>query len=98
MVSNPPYLSRYDLERLQPEVAFEPRIALDGGEDGLDFYRRISREAGQYLNSGGRLLLEVGIGQSGAVSDLLKQNGFAGIQLKKDYQGIERVVTARKSS
>ena len=97
IVSNPPYLSRLDLEQMQPEVASEPRIALDGGEDGLDFYRRISREAGGYLNPGGWLILEIGIGQGRAVGDFLGQHGFQAIAIDQDDNAIDRVVMARKS-
>ncbi|NVN99704.1 MAG: peptide chain release factor N(5)-glutamine methyltransferase [Geobacteraceae bacterium] len=96
IVSNPPYIPAADIETLQPEVRdFEPRSALDGGVDGLDFYRQIARIAPQHLSSGGWLLLEVGIGQATEVSQMLAENGFSDIYSAKDSGRIDRVVGGR---
>ena len=91
ILCNPPYLSGADMEALQPEVKFEPAMALYGGADGLDFYRRLALEAPGALNSGGWLLLEVGAGQAPQVADLLG----GGCALYRDLPGIERVVEKR---
>ena len=72
IVSNPPYISADEMRGLMPEVTREPELALFGGADGLDFYRRISREAPEYLNEGGCLLFEIGWLQKDAVSALVK--------------------------
>jgi len=99
IVSNPPYIPTADLETLQPEVRdFEPRQALDGGADGLDFYRLIIPAAPDHLNPGGWLLLEVGIGQAEPVQGLLeKTDMFTDIFTAKDPSGIERVVGGRRA-
>ena len=99
IISNPPYIPTADLETLQAEVRdFEPRQALDGGADGLDFYRLIIPAAPDYLTSGGWLLFEVGIGQSEPVTGLLEKTGrFTDIFSAKDPNGIERVVGGRLS-
>lgn len=93
IVSNPPYISREEMETLMPEVMQEPELALFGGEDGLDFYRRISREAGAYLADGGVLLFEIGWQQKDAVSDLLRAHIGEPFALK-DYGDNWRVVGA----
>jgi len=94
IVSNPPYIPTADLEALQPEVRdFEPRQALDGGTDGLDFYRLIIPAATDYLNPGGWLLFEVGIGQTKSVQALFERTGkLNDLFTAKDPNGIERVV------
>jgi release factor glutamine methyltransferase len=93
IVSNPPYIPVGDIEALQAEVRdFEPRIALDGGEDGLDFYRQIIPQAPDHLNPGGWLLLEIGVGQAKEVMELFTKNGFSAIFSAKDPAGIDRVV------
>jgi release factor glutamine methyltransferase len=97
IVSNPPYLSEADLRMLQPEVGLEPREALDGGKDGLDFYKRIVAEAQGHLTPGGLLALEAGQGQIEKVSTWLQDAGYDNIQRFKDYLGIERAVLARKA-
>ncbi|MBR2571261.1 MAG: peptide chain release factor N(5)-glutamine methyltransferase [Clostridia bacterium] len=84
---NPPYLSAEDMRCLSGEVRHEPRLALEGGEDGLAFYRRIAEEVRDYLVPGGALLLEVGAGQAQAVLALL-----GGGRTIRDFNGIERVV------
>lgn len=97
VVSNPPYITSADLASLQQEVRdFEPTGALDGGGDGLDFYRRITADAPAYLNPGGWLLFEVGAGQAGEVLELLNSGGFTNERFTEtDPAGIERVVGAR---
>lgn len=97
VLSNPPYVTAADMKELEPEVAlWEPAGALYGGEDGLDFYRRIIAEAPAHLAAGGFLILEIGWKQAKAVRELLDKTGrFTDIDIKKDYSGIERVVTAR---
>lgn len=95
IVSNPPYLAAADWQNVEPELLYEPRLALDGGYDGLDAYRRIAREAGDFLETQGMLFLEVGQGQSAAVSGLLAEQGFTDIHILKDFSGIDRIVTAR---
>ncbi|MBQ7534271.1 MAG: peptide chain release factor N(5)-glutamine methyltransferase [Stomatobaculum sp.] len=92
---NPPYIRRGDLAGLQPEVRdYEPAMALDGGEDGLDFYRRLAAEAGQFLNPGGGICFEIGFDQAADVAALLEKAGFQDIQVRKDLAGLDRVVTA----
>ncbi len=95
IVSNPPYIDREDMAGLMPEVKREPELALFGGEDGLDFYRRISREAGAYLAEGGALLFEIGWKQKDDVSALLLQHIGTPFALK-DYGDNWRVVGAVK--
>lgn len=93
IVSNPPYIRREEIDTLMPEVRdYEPRQALDGGEDGLDFYRRIVAESPAYLNGGGRLYLEIGCDQGDAVQELLLQQGFREVNVVQDYGGLDRVV------
>ena len=95
IVSNPPYIPHWELAGLMPEVRkFDPTLALDGGPDGLDFYRRIASEAGIYLVPGGMLALEIGIGQAESVSGFLHVNGFVAARLIPDYAGIARVLCA----
>ena len=95
VVSNPPYLNGDDLRKLQPEIAFEPREALDGGRDGLNFYRRIIPRAQDILKPGGFVFFEVGEGQAEAVSDLLVQSEFQDIHTERDDAMIKRIVWAR---
>lgn len=93
ITSNPPYIPTADIAELDDEVKdHEPMLALDGGADGLDFYRRIADRAKEYLQPGGALVLEVGVGQAQSVADLLKENGYASIRITPDYAGIDRVV------
>ena len=96
IVSNPPYINSEEMAQLMPEVCQEPELALFGGEDGLDFYRRISREAGAYLHDGGCLLFEIGWQQKDAVSDLLREHIGEPFALK-DYGDNWRVVGAVKT-
>jgi len=93
IVSNPPYIRSAEIKTLMPEVReHEPRQALDGGEDGLLFYRRIAEGSRQHLFGGGMLFLEIGYDQAEAVSGLLGQAGFQEIHVVKDYGGLDRVV------
>lgn len=96
VVSNPPYIATNVIESLAPEVRdHEPRLALDGDEDGLTFYRRIIGGAGDYLFSSGYLILEIGYDQAEAVTGLLKENGkYHEIEVVKDFSGNDRVVKA----
>jgi len=98
IVSNPPYIPAADIATLEPEVRdYEPQAALDGGADGLDFYRTIIPAAPGHLHPGGWLLLEIGAGQSGAVTEMFAKNGFSAIFSAKDPGGTERVVGGRIS-
>ena len=91
IVSNPPYIPSAEIETLQREVKdFEPRLALDGGADGLDIYRKIAEDAFKYLNRGGMLLLEVGEGEAEKVSKMFK--GSAYTIIVKDFNGVDRYV------
>ena len=93
IVSNPPYIRKADISGLDRQVKdFEPYNALEGGEDGLDFYRRITEESRGYLKQNGILAYEVGHDQASDVSKIMQQNGFKGIYTKCDLQGFERVV------
>ena len=93
IVCNPPYIPTGDIDGLEPSVKdYEPRMALDGGEDGLDFYRVIAAKWKSALRLGGALVFEVGIGQAPHVEDILAQNGYENIQTAQDTQGIWRVV------
>ena len=93
IVSNPPYIPSAVVEELEPEVKDpEPRLALDGTEDGLFFYKKITAEAGDYLNDGGWLLVEIGYDQGPDVSTLFKEAGFKDVEVIKDLAGNDRVV------
>lgn len=96
IISNPPYIKRKDIKGLEIEVRdFDPRISLDGGEDGLDFYRKIIEKAPNYLNEGGVLCLEIGIDQSKDIVTMLSRE-FDNIEVKKDYAKIDRYIIAKK--
>ena len=92
IVSNPPYIAAQDMRVLQAEVRREPRMALFGGADGLDFYRRILRSARPCLRAQSHLIFEVGIHQAQEVAAVGKENGYKLEEIVKDYAGIERVV------
>lgn len=93
IVSNPPYIASAEVEKLMPEVRdHEPRMALDGTEDGLFFYRRIIEEAGKHLVSSGMLFFEIGYDQGQAVSELMRTEGYCDVQVVQDYAGLDRVV------
>lgn len=94
IVSNPPYIPTEVIETLAPEVKdHEPRLALDGTEDGLSFYRRIIRTAPEWLFESGWLILEIGYDQGEAVSAMMRENGFRDIEVIRDLGGKDRVVT-----
>lgn len=93
IVSNPPYIETAVIEDLQEEVRdHEPRMALDGMEDGLFFYRKLAKEAPQWLTPGGRIYLEIGYDQGESVPALLQAAGFVDVTVKKDLTGNDRVV------
>ena len=93
MISNPPYVTAAEMAALPRSVRdFEPAMALDGGPDGLDFYRFIAAKWKSAIRLGGSLLFEVGVGQAQDVEEILSQNGFEQIQTTADTQGIWRVV------
>ncbi len=97
IISNPPYIDSHDFESLPPEIKDnEPKVALAGGIDGLDYYRKIIKKSPQYLKKNGFMALEVGFDQSKIVKELIiKENNFnQNIEITKDYLGIERVVIA----
>lgn len=95
IVSNPPYIESKVIDGLQPEVSvYEPRLALDGSEDGLLFYRRIAEEAKDYFEENGMLFLEIGSGQAEAVKKILQEEKFHNIRVLKDLAHLDRVVVA----
>ncbi len=97
VVSNPPYISSSECETLMPDVRdFEPRMALDGGDDGLVFYRKIVEKLPEYLVPGGVVAVEVGAGQAPDVAELFARAGLSDIESRKDLAHIERVVSARR--
>ncbi|GAB4485266.1 MAG: peptide chain release factor N(5)-glutamine methyltransferase [Thermodesulfovibrionales bacterium] len=98
IISNPPYVRTAAIDALQPEVRdWEPRAALDGGDDGLGFYRAILDDAAARLNTGGTLLLEIGFDQGAAVNELAIGAGLADVSVIRDYAGLDRIVKARKT-
>lgn len=97
IVSNPPYIESEEVDKLTPEVKdHEPRLALDGTEDGLYFYRKIVEEAENYLTENGAIFFEIGYNQGEAVSELLRAKGYQNIKVIKDLPGLDRVVTGRR--
>lgn len=98
IVSNPPYIPAAEIEGLEPEVRdFDPRGALDGGADGLDFMRRLAAEAGTWLNGGGRLMVEFGDGQEAAVRRIFEQAGWIVLAVIKDLNGAPRFAVCGRS-
>ena len=99
IISNPPYIPTNEIKSLLPDVKdFEPVVSLDGGSDGLELIRQITRRAPHYLKDGGSLLLEIGKGQKENVVKILEENSFDDIRTKRDLTGIERVVIAHKAN
>jgi release factor glutamine methyltransferase len=93
IISNPPYIKSQDILTLQKEVKdFEPIMALDGGESGYDFYNIIAENAPKYLNEGGVLLLECGVGQAQDIAKTL--TAFSSVEIIKDYENIDRIIKA----
>jgi release factor glutamine methyltransferase len=98
IVSNPPYIPTGEIKNLSAEVQWEPRIALDGGRDGLDFYRWMASGGRCLLKKGGLLVVEIGINQCAAVKNIFRDSGFFEIiDIVKDYSDIERVMVVAKS-
>ncbi len=95
ILSNPPYIVSNEIEGLADELSFEPDAALDGGADGLKFYRKIIGSYGRYLTENGVMLLEIGHDQAAAVSDIANENGFS-CEVFRDYGGNDRVVYLKK--
>ncbi|MBL7092267.1 MAG: peptide chain release factor N(5)-glutamine methyltransferase [Candidatus Omnitrophica bacterium] len=97
IVSNPPYINARVIPRLCRELHFEPRMAIDGGRDGLFYYRRIINEAPAYLQDKGMLLLEIGDNQADSVKEIIAQSGkFALVKVVRDYNNVERVIVAQR--
>lgn len=92
IVSNPPYIKSTDIETLQKEVRLEPRLALDGGEDGCDFYREIVNRWSRKLKKGGALAFELGEGQADAVKALMTEQGFSDFKISLDFGGVQRAI------
>ena len=97
ILTNPPYIPSADIRGMAEEVRHEPMLALDGGKDGLDFYRKLAETAADHLKDGGFLAAEFGIHQAESVVNLLKESGkFDSFEVIEDYGGIERAVYCRK--
>jgi release factor glutamine methyltransferase len=96
VVSNPPYIATADLATLGPELGYEPRLALDGGTDGLDAYRALIPDAARLLRAGGLIALEIGAGQASQVQQLLTASGFSPVEAHKDLAGVVRCLLARR--
>ena len=97
IVSNPPYIPAEVIETLMPEVRdHEPRLALEAADEGLEFYKKITQEAVNWLKPEGWLFYEIGCEQGEAVSQILKENGFRDIHTVKDLAGLDRVVYGRR--
>jgi len=97
IVANPPYIPRGSIDRLEPEVAlYEPRLALDGGEDGLAAYRALLPDVGRLIEEGGVVGLEIGEGQGAAVAALCRQESLVVGEIRRDLGGIERCLVARR--
>lgn len=97
ITANPPYIVRDEIEELMPEISeHEPRLALDGGTDGMDFYRRIVKDAGSYLVPGGRLLMEFDDSQAEPVKQMMEEAGFTEVEVHRDLAGLRRVIEGRK--
>ena len=97
VTANPPYITANEMKTLDEDVKKEPSLAIFGGEDGLDFYRAIAERYRNCIKNGGYLFFEIGAKQGAAVCSIFEKNGYNGIQIKKDYNGIDRVVFARKT-
>jgi len=98
ITANPPYVKTDDISKLQPEIKnYEPLEALNGGKDGLNFYRKIIENAGKYLLNSGLIFLEIGQGQAKAVQDIALISGFNVIEVVKDIAGIDRVMILKNN-
>ncbi|MCB4790609.1 MAG: peptide chain release factor N(5)-glutamine methyltransferase [Elusimicrobia bacterium] len=97
IVSNPPYVAHDEFGSLLPELSYEPRIALDGGKEGLDFYRRLAKEARPYLKPGGYMAVELNANKSLKIAEIFKDEGFKIKKIRKDYAGLDRVLIVQSS-
>lgn len=98
IISNPPYIPSKDIDELMPEVKdFEPRLALDGTDDGLKFYKDITKESVKYIKNGGWLLYEIGFDQGEAVKNIMEQQGYEDVTVIKDLAGLDRVVSGKRT-
>lgn len=96
IISNPPYINKKDYDSLDKELYFEPKSALYGGEDGLDFYREIIKNANNFLNDQGHLVFEIGYDQKEVLNKLLMDQGFINIENIKDFNDFDRFIIAQK--
>lgn len=97
IISNPPYIKTEDIKNLQNEVKREPVLALDGGDDGLNFYRVLATDGAKRLNANGKLFVEYGVNQSADVKNILETSGnFKNVEIYKDINGIDRIIKAEK--
>ena len=97
VVSNPPYISDEDMENLQPEVKKEPKLALAGGKDGLEVYKKLIPQAGSVLKKGGLLALEIGYDQGDRLKKFINESGeYKDVEIKEDYNGKDRMIFASK--
>ena len=95
IISNPPYIAQDEFAALEPEVGYEPRMALDGGKDGLNFYRRLAFGSRHFLKPGAKLVLEMNSAKSGQIREIVEKNGFSTEKIVKDYAGLERVLIGK---
>jgi release factor glutamine methyltransferase len=97
IISNPPYIASAEIATLEPEVRdFDPRLALDGGADGLDFYRRLAREAGAFLRPAGKIMVEFGDGQAPGIKAIFASEKWIVEAVKEDYSQRARILVARR--
>ena len=99
LISNPPYIATEEIETLMEEVRLhDPRKALDGMEDGLNFYRKIVAQAGEYLEQGGWLCFEIGYDQGEALKEMMTEAGYGQVKIIKDLAGLDRVAIGQKNN
>jgi len=97
IISNPPYIPSAEIDTLAPEVRdYDPRPALDGGPDGLEFFRRLAREAPAFLKPAGKLMLEFGDGEAEAIREILEEQKWIVEAVTEDYTGRLRILVARR--